>query len=145
MAAVRADRSTVIPGLKYHDAPAMIGWLCEVFGFEKHLVVEMPNGKIAHSQLRLGGGMLMVGSVMEPESHVGGLLKMPAAVGGFETQFPCVVAPDADAVHARALARGAEIVVPLADQDYGGRGFACRDPEGHLWWCGTYDPWAGAG
>jgi uncharacterized glyoxalase superfamily protein PhnB len=45
-------------------------------------------------------------------------------------------------VHARALAAGATIVLPLKDEDYGGRGFTCRDPEGHLWSIGSYDPWA---
>jgi hypothetical protein len=28
-----------------------------------------------------------------------------------------------------------------ADRDYGGRGFSCRDLEGHLWSVGTFDPW----
>jgi uncharacterized glyoxalase superfamily protein PhnB len=26
------------------------------------------------------------------------------------------------------------------DQDYGGRGYSCRDPERHLWSFGSYDP-----
>ena len=38
-------------------------------------------------------------------------------------------------------AAGAEIVIEIKDEDYGGRGFSCRDPEGHLWNIGTYDPW----
>jgi uncharacterized glyoxalase superfamily protein PhnB len=49
---------------------------------------------------------------------------------------------DADAHHARAVAAGAEVVADLVDQDYGGRGYSCRDPEGHLWNFGTYDPWS---
>lgn len=48
---------------------------------------------------------------------------------------------DVDALHARAIAAGAEIVIELKDEDYGGRGFSCRDPEGHLWTFGSYDPW----
>ena len=35
-----------------------------------------------------------------------------------------------------------EIVVEIEDASYGGRGFTCRDPEGHVWSVGTYDPWA---
>lgn len=27
------------------------------------------------------------------------------------------------------------------DQDYGGRLYSCRDPEGNLWNFGSYDPW----
>jgi hypothetical protein len=30
----------------------------------------------------------------------------------------------------------------LIVNDYGGRGFSCRDLEGRLWNFGTYDPWA---
>ncbi len=48
---------------------------------------------------------------------------------------------DADAVHRRAVAAGAEVVIGIKDEDHGGRGFSCRDPEGHLWNIGTYDPW----
>src|SRR5450432_1008129 len=58
-----APRSAVIPALRYRDAPAAIEWLCRVIGFEKHLVVPGPDNTIAHAQLALGGGMLMLGSV----------------------------------------------------------------------------------
>ena len=41
-----------------------------------------------------------------------------------------------------AMARaGARIVIDIKDEDHGGRGYSCRDPEGHLWNFGTYDPW----
>ena len=57
------------------------------------------------------------------------------------TQSAYVVVPDADAHHARAVAAGARVVRALADEDYGGRGYSCRDPEGQMWSFGTYDPW----
>jgi uncharacterized glyoxalase superfamily protein PhnB len=47
---------------------------------------------------------------------------------------------DVDAMHDRAVEAGAEIVMPLTDQDYGSRDFAARDPEGNLWCFGTYTP-----
>lgn len=53
-----------------------------------------------------------------------------AKVGGVGTGSPCIVVPDADAHHARAGAAGARVVYPLKDEDYGGRGYSCRDPEG---------------
>jgi uncharacterized glyoxalase superfamily protein PhnB len=59
-----------------------------------------------------------------------------------ETRSAYIVVPDADAVHARAVAAGAEIIRPLQDTPYGSREFALRDPEGHSWSIGTYDPWA---
>ncbi len=67
-----------------------------------------------------------------------------AAAGnrGAGKQSIYIIVDDADAHHARAKAAGAEIVMEVADQDYGGRLYSCRDPEGHLWNFGTYDPWA---
>ena len=50
--------------------------------------------------------------------------------------------PNADEVYARAKAAGAEMVEVIEDKPFGGRGFACLDPEGHIWHVGTYDPWA---
>ena len=72
----------------------------------------------------------------------GKTIVQPDEVGGRETQSPCVIVADADAHYARAVAAGASIVIDIADQPYGGRGYACKDPEGHLWWFGSYDPWA---
>jgi uncharacterized glyoxalase superfamily protein PhnB len=51
---------------------------------------------------------------------------------------------DADIVYERAKNAGAEILIPVRDEEYGGRSFSCRDPEGHLWTIGTYDPWKNA-
>ncbi|MGH8564877.1 MAG: VOC family protein [Gammaproteobacteria bacterium] len=134
-------RATIIPCLRYRDAPKAIEWLCRTFGFEKQLVVPNADGTIAHAQLRFGSGMIMLGSVLEDETEFGRLIKQPDEIGGFETQSAYVVVSDADAIYARAKAAGAEIVIEIKNEDYGGRGFSCRDLEGHLWNIGTYDPW----
>ena len=134
------ERSTAIPCLRYRDAPAAIDWLCRVLGFERHLVVPDDAGGITHAQLVLGGGMIMLGSARDNE--YGLLMKQPDEVGGAQTQSSYLVVPDPDAVHARAVAAGATIAIPIKDEDYGGRGFSCHDLEGHLWSIGSYDPWA---
>ena len=133
-------RATVIPCLRYRDAPAAIKWLCSTFGFEEQLVVPNPDGTIAHAQLRFGNGMIMLGSVVD--SEYGRLIKQPDEIGGAETQSVYVIVSDADAVYRRAKAAGTEIVLDIKDEDYGGRGFTCRDLEGRLWTFGTYDPWS---
>ena len=133
-------RATIVPGLRYRDAPAAIEWLCRVFGFEKHLVVPGDNDTIAHAQLSFGNGMIMLGSVREDEH--GRLIKQPDEIGGAETQCSYVIVTDADAVYESARNAGAEIVMEIADQDHGGRLFSCLDLKGHLWNIGTYDPWA---
>lgn len=137
----KPPRATVIPCLRYRDAPAAIEWLCTTFGFEKQLVVPNDDGTIAHAQLTFGPGMIMLGSVSKSETEFGRLMKQPDEIGGAETQSAYVIVPDADAVYVRAKEAGAEIAIALKDEDYGGRGFSCRDLEGHLWSFGTYDPW----
>ena len=47
-----------------------------------------------------------------------------------------------DAHYRQALVAGAVVVIDIKDEDYGGRGYSCRDPEGHIWNFGSYDPWA---
>lgn len=135
----KITKATVIPALRYRNAPAAIEWLCQTFGFEKHLVVPNPDGTIAHSQLSFGNGMIMVGSVLPTE--FGRLMKQPDEIGGAETQSLYLIVSDADVGYQRAKSAGAEIVIDIKDEDYGGRGFTCRDLEGHLWTLGTYDPW----
>ncbi len=134
--------TTVIPTLRYQDAPAALEWLCEAFGFEKHLVVPGENGTIAHAQLVFGNGMIMLGSAGDREFDK--LQKPPAALGNVPSQSPYIILEDADKHYARAVAAGAEIVMEIKDEDHGGRGYSCRDPEGHLWNFGSYDPWGTA-
>ncbi|MGA2218617.1 MAG: VOC family protein [Terracidiphilus sp.] len=134
------SRSAVIPSLRYADAPAAIDWLCQVLGFIRHAVYANPDGTIAHAELALGGGMIMLGSTKEDEH--GRRFKSPHELGDIETRSAYIVVPNADAVHARAVDAGAQIIRALQDSPYGSREFALRDPEGHSWTVGTYDPWA---
>jgi uncharacterized glyoxalase superfamily protein PhnB len=131
-----ATRSTVIIGQAYRNAPAAIEWLCKVLGFAKHSVYPRPDGTIMHGELTLGGGMVMLGSAKGNP-----WVKQPDEIGGAETRSAYLVVPNADEVYARAKSAGAEMLQEIKDEDYGGRGFTCRDPEGHIWSVGTYDPW----
>jgi uncharacterized glyoxalase superfamily protein PhnB len=132
--------STVIPGHRYRNAHAAIDWLCKVLGFEHHAIYPGEDGTIAHAELTLGGGMIMLGSSKNDEYSHG--FKSPQELGGIETRSVYIFVPDADAAYARAEAAGAVIVRPLADTPYGSREFTVNDPEGHSWTVGTYDPWA---
>ena len=132
--------ATITPSLRYHDAPAAIAWLCRAFGFEKHLVVAGDDGIVHHAQLTYGNGMLMLGSKQKTEYDK--LQKTARDVGGVGTVCICVLVPDADLHYQQAVSAGAEVVTAIADQDYGGRGYGCRDLEGNLWYFGTYNPWA---
>lgn len=131
--------SRIIPTLRYQDAASATEWLCKAFGFERHLVVTDDDGRVEHAQLTLNGDMIMLGPVRDGPFDK--LQKIPGAVGGVGTQSPYIVVDDVDAHYRRAVGAGAEIMMEPEDQDYGGRLYACRDPEGHLWNFGSYDPW----
>ena len=118
---------TLYPGLAYKDARAAIAWLGEAFGFEELLVVPGPDNSVAHAELKLGNGVLMLGSVRPEDTGTG-------------QRTPYIYVADLDAHHDRAKAAGAEITVAPHDNDYGGRGYTARDLGGTDWHVGSYKP-----
>ena len=131
--------TSAIPSLRYRDAHIAIEWLCEAFGFQKHLVVPAEDGGVGHAQLVWGETMVMVSSMRDDE--FGALLASAQDAGG-STQSTYFVVEAIDAHYARAVAAGAEIVMAIRDEDYGGRVYSAKDPEGNLWNFGSYDPWS---
>jgi uncharacterized glyoxalase superfamily protein PhnB len=125
----------VWPTLRARDARGLIRFLVEAFGFVENVAWgDQPDGGgdvVVHAQLDWPeGGGIMLGSVREGPDD-----RWPVQPG---TAGCYVVTADPDAVHARAVAAGAEITDPLHDTDYGSRDFAARDPEGNRWSFGTY-------
>lgn len=134
---------TVTPGLLYHDAAHAIEWLCRVFGFEKRLVVPGTGSEIVHAHLTYGFGGVMLSSA---ESYVSPeLCRSPREVGGVGTVELIVHVADPDGHYQRAVAEGAHIISPIEDKPYGGRGYVCRDIEGHVWAFSSYNAWASDG
>ena len=120
----------IFPALRYKNGTAAIEWLGKALGFEKQMVVPGPDGSIAHAQLKFGEGVVMLGSGKHE----------PPNPWDQVAQGIYVYVADVDAHDRRAKAAGAEIVIDLRDTDYGSREYSVRDPEGHLWSFGTYDP-----
>ena len=116
--------------LFYADAPAAIDWLERAFGFSTRLRVEDGGGGIVHSELELGGGLVMVASAREARCS-------PRSVGGVNTQSLFVYVDDVDTHFARAQAHGARIVTAPSNRDYDAwedRTYEALDCEGHTWW-----------
>lgn len=127
----------------YRDAGAAIDWLCDAFGFEVRLRIEGEGGRIEHSELTYGEGLVMVGQAPEPGAATDrpwkARMQSPAALNGANTQCQMIFVDDVDAHCAHARARGARIVEEPATHDYGeaywtDRSYGALDPEGHLWW-----------
>jgi uncharacterized glyoxalase superfamily protein PhnB len=127
-------------GVYYRDASKMIDWLCDAFGFDVRLKVEGDNGRIEHSELTFGDGVIMVGQETSgPNVRFGVERLSPLSVHGANTQGLMVYVDDVDAHCAKATAAGAKIVDAPALHDYGedywaDRSYGAADPEGHLWW-----------
>ena len=136
---MKTNGSHIIPTMRYKDAPKAIDWLCKAFGFERHLVVPGENGTIGHAQLSFGNAMIMLGS--ENESDYGKWLSTPKDIKGLNTQAPYVIVEQIDEHYKKAVQEGAEIIIDIKDEEYGGRAYTCRDPEGHIWNFGSYNPW----
>jgi uncharacterized glyoxalase superfamily protein PhnB len=143
MAAFTEKTLNLISCLGYKDADAGVAWLMRAFDFKEHAIYRGEDGRVMHAELTFGNGMIMIG----PDG--GGefgkrFMTLPERAGGRCTQVVCIIVEDVDAHHDRAKAAGAEIVMPPTDQSYGGRNYAARDPEGHVWSIGSYDPMATA-
>lgn len=124
----------------YDDAAAAIDWLTRAFGFVVRLRIEGEAGRIEHSELTFGDGLVMVGSTGGRADRAAPLpCASPRKIGGFNTQALCVCVDDADAHCAQARQAGARIVDEPTTVDYGedywaDRSYRAEDPEGHQWW-----------
>jgi len=125
--------------LYYRDAAAAIDWLCRVFGFEVRLKVVGDSGRIEHSELVFGEGLIMVGDEAKRDATHPTERRSPRSIGGGNTQSLLVYVDDAEAHCARARAAGAKIVIEPMTSDYGedywaDRIYGAEDLEGHQWW-----------
>ncbi|MEM9459280.1 MAG: VOC family protein [Myxococcota bacterium] len=134
------DWPRISTSIFYDDAAAAIDWLGRAFGFETRLRIEGEGGRIEHSELVFGGGLVMVSSTGKA-SNSGEPLpgKSPRSIDGINTQVMCIYVDDVDAHCERARAAGAKIAYEPTTTDYGDdywsdRSYRAVDPEGHHWW-----------
>jgi uncharacterized glyoxalase superfamily protein PhnB len=119
----------------YDEAAAAIDWLCNAFGFEVRLKVEGEGGRIEHSELTYGDGLIMVAEAKGKFAQV----RSPGQVAGANTQNMMVYVDDVEAHCKRAREAGARIVTEPKTSDYGedywtDRSYECEDVGGHHWW-----------
>lgn len=124
----------IYPALRYRDGAAALRFLTEAFGFEQVFAAPGPDDTIGHAELRLGDGMIMFSAFGDEP-----LPEVPADIRLGRMSVYAKV-DDVDAHYARAKAAGAEITRELQDTEYGSREYSARDPEGHHWSFGTYQP-----
>ncbi len=133
------DKPSIIPTMRYEDANAAIDWLCKNLGFTEHAVFRNEENQVKHAQLIQGTGMIMIGEKIKNEFDK--LVKVPSEIDGYNTQSAYLIVEKIEEHYKKAKEGGATIVLELTEEDYGGKSYSCKDPEGYLWNFGTYNPW----
>ena len=125
---------TIFPILRYNDAREAIRWLTNAFGFVQLFSVPESGPYVRHAQLKLGGNLIMVGSVRSDDQ-----VTSPKDLGS-STQMLAVYVKNPDEHFERARMAGAKILYPPTNTDFGSREYHVLDLEGHPWTFGTYRP-----
>jgi PhnB protein len=119
-------RQSATPQLRVKNAPAAIAFYTRAFGAREIMRFEA-GGSIPHAELLIGNSVVFLGEEAPDYGYLG-----PESLGGSPVSIQLLV-EDADAMVAQAVAAGARVTSPLADQFYGDRTGRVTDPFGHSW------------
>jgi PhnB protein len=121
--------ASVVPYLFYDDVERAAHFIEKAFGFTRTFSSPAPEGGLAHAQLTLGPGLVMLG-------HAGGgglgMVKSAGSLGALHAGV-YVFVDDVDKHCEHARAGGAKVLLEPADQPWGDRMYCAVDPEGQFW------------
>ncbi len=117
--------------LVVRDAPRAIEFYKAAFGATEVMRLDDPSGNLMHAQIKIGDSPIDIA----PEQ--GTYNRSPQSLGGSAVPIELYV-EDVDALAERAIALGAKLIFPIADQFYGDRGGRLEDPFGHMWIVSTH-------
>ena len=123
---------SAIPYLICKDAARAIEFYKEAFAATELERIPMPDGRVGHAELKIGGATIMLADEFPDMGTVS-----PQSLGGTTVRMMIYVA-DVDAFAARAAAAGAQVLQPPTDQFYGDRNCKLLDPSGHVWMFGSH-------
>lgn len=123
---------TLTPYLIVHDAARAIEFYKQAFGATEMFRMDGPDGRVGHAEMRIGDSQIMLADE-HPEMNA----RSPQTMGGSPVSFMLYV-EDVDGMVAQALAAGATLKRPIADQFYGDRTGGVEDPFGHNWYIATH-------
>ena len=112
--------NTVIPHLAIRDCAKAVDYYKKVFGAEERNRAAGPDGKIMHTELKIGDSYLYASDEMGPPSTPGGVTVH-------------IWSTDPDSVFERATKNGGKVKMPLDNQFWGDRYGQFTDPWGHTW------------
>lgn len=123
---------SVTPYIYVRGAADAIAFYEKAFGAVELMRLPMPGGMIGHAEIRIGDSVVMLSDEMPEWGN-----KSPQTLGGTSAGL-MVYVPNVDALFAQAVAAGASVHKPLADQFYGDRSGSVLDPYGHNWTIATH-------
>jgi PhnB protein len=118
------EHHAVSPFLLARDVPRLLAFLAATFGAEELMRIPGPDGSVRHAEVRIDDSIVMLGERPRGEQPV--------------VCSVHVYVPDVDRAYRAALTAGGSSVVEPRDLPYGDRSGGVKDPEGNLWWIGTY-------
>jgi PhnB protein len=119
--------SRLSPHLVVAGAADAIKFYERAFGAKEMIKFEGPDGKLIHACISINDS-----SVMLVDENPQWKMLGPKALGGTPVTIHLMV-DDADKVAEQAVAAGAKVVMPVADQFWGDRYGIVEDPFGHHW------------
>ena len=130
--AIPAGYHAITPYLAIQGATQALEFYKRAFGALEKLRMDAPGGKIGHAEVKIGNSMVMLADEMTD-----GTFSSPSRLGGSSVLMHVYV-PNVDKFVEKALAEGAKLVRPIADQFYGDRTAGLEDPFGHHWYVATH-------
>jgi PhnB protein len=122
----------VTPYLYIHGVASAIDFHKHAFGAREVMRIGAPDGKIGHKEIAMGESGIMV-----PDEYPDTNLRSPRSIGGSPVHIHLYV-EDVDSTVKHAVAAGAKVLKPVADQFYGDRSGSLEDPFGHMWHVATH-------
>ncbi|MGB6876235.1 MAG: VOC family protein [Candidatus Acidiferrales bacterium] len=119
---------TITPSLTCKNAAKAIEFYKKAFGAKEKFRMEGPGGSIGHAELTIGDSNIMVNDEFPGMST--------APKGGGHYLFLYV--DDCDKVFNEAVAAGAKVEMPLANQFWGDRFGKLTDPYEYNWGVATH-------
>jgi len=123
---------SVTPYLVIKDAAKALEFYKEAFGAIEFVRMPSPDGKVMHAEIRIGDSLIMLADECPDFNALS-----PLTLGGTAVSIMLYV-DDVDSIVDRAVAGGARVTMPVADQFWGDRMGTIIDPFGHKWSVATH-------
>ena len=117
---------SITPALTCKGAAGAIDFYKSVFGATEVMRMPGPDGRVMHGEIRIGDSVLFVSDEFPGMSCA----PTPRATNPV---YIFLYTENVDATFNRAVAAGAKVDMPLADQFWGDRYGKITDPFGHQW------------